>query len=675
MVGFTAKQSLPERDICSKFITPAIVDAGWDLHTQVREELSFTSGRVIVRGRLVTRGKSKRADNVLYFKPNIPLAVIEAKDNKHSVGDGMPPALEYAEMLDVPFVFSSNGDGFLEHDRTGKAAVVERSLELAEFPSPTELWSRYRDAREITPAIEPVVTQDYHAEPNGKPPRYYQVIAINRAIEAIAGGQRRILLVLATGTGKTFTAFQIIWRLWKSKARKRILFLADRNILVDQTRTNDFKPFGKAMTKITDRKVDKSYEVYLALYQASDIFKQFSPDFFDLIVVDECHRGSAAEDSAWREVLAYFAAATQIGLTATPEQRHPVIVTTSKLMSTGVDAQTCKVVVLDQTIRSMTEFKQIIGRGTRIREDFGKLFFTILDFKRATELFADPEFDGLPAQVFSPSDNTAALAHDADDGALDGGASVDSGDDGTDAGSGRVRYVVGDVPVQVLRERVQYYGSDGKLVTESLHDFARSMIRERYGSLDDFLLRWREADRKQAVVTELEERGLLFEAVAECVTNMMFHGIDVPSNIRHDNTLARPLRDYGPKDRVDVIVTNPPFGGMEEDGIESNFPAQFRTRETADLFLVLLVTLLKPGDRAALVLPDGTLFGEGIKTRVKEMLMTECNLHTIVRLPRGVFAPYTGIKTNCCSSPRGKRPRRCGSTSTPTPRGRRGGVR
>ncbi|MDO9019705.1 MAG: DEAD/DEAH box helicase family protein [Deltaproteobacteria bacterium] len=688
MTGSLAKKGLTEQDICTKFITPALVAAGWDLHAQIREQLYFTAGRVNVRGKLVSRGKGKRADYILFYKPNLPIAVIEAKDLQVGVGHGMQQALDYAETLDVPFAFSSNGEGFLEHDRTGDGAVVERQLTLAEFPTPDALWARYCASRGISPAAEPIVTQDYHSESAGKPPRYYQIAAINRTVEAIARGQDRILLVLATGTGKTFTAFQIIWRLWKSKARQRILFLADRNILVDQTRTNDFKPFGKAMTKISNRKVDKSYEVYLALYQAiagnedaRDIFKQFSPDFFDLIVVDECHRGSAAEDSAWREILTYFGSATQIGLTATPretttvsttdyfgepvytyslkqgiedgflapykvvrididkdlegwrptagkvdvagrviedrvynqsdfdrnlvllqrselvaakvteflkandrfaktivfcediehaermrselvslnpdlcardrryvmritgdspegkaeldnfihpEQRFPVVVTTSKLMTTGVDAQTCKVVVLDQNIRSMSEFKQIIGRGTRIREDFGKLYFTIIDFRKATEMFADPGFDGLPLQVLVGPDGDTEVEADEGHGAAtqedgpsatarDGEGNDGGGADGDGDGTGgrRVKYVVGDVPVSVLKERVMYYGRDGRLVTESLRDYAKTAVQEQYSSLDAFLRRWNEADRKQAIVRELDEQGLLLDAVAD----------------------------------------------------------------------------------------------------------------------------------------------------------------
>ncbi len=328
------KKALSERDICTKFITPALAAGGWDLHVQIRENVHLTQGRVIVRGKMVTRGKTKFADYVLYFKPNVPLAVLEAKDNNHPVGGGMQQALEYAEMLDAPFAISSNGDGFLLHDRTGQGPKVEQLLDLDSFPSPDELWRRYAAWKGLTPAAEAIVTQDYHSDGTEKAPRYYQVNAINRVIEAVAKGQNRILLVMATGTGKTYTAFQIIWRLWKSGTKKRILFLADRNILIDQTKTNDFKPFGGAMTKITNRKVDKSFEIYLALYQAisgtdeeSDIFRQFSPDFFDLIIVDECHRGSAADDSAWREVLDYFSSATQLGLTATPKETTDISTT------------------------------------------------------------------------------------------------------------------------------------------------------------------------------------------------------------------------------------------------------------------------------------------------------------------------------------------------------------
>ena len=676
----TDKKKLSERDICSKFITPAILEAGWDLHSQIREEVSFTKGRIIVRGKLHSRGEQKRADYVLYYKSNIPIAVIEAKDNSHGIGSGMQQALNYAETLGIPFVFSSNGDGFLLHDRTGLAAQTEQELALNRFPSPTELWQRYCQWKGIeTEKARQTVEMPYYDDGTGRAPRYYQANAINNTVEAVARGQQRILLVMATGVGKTYTAFQVIWRLWKSGTKKRILFLADRNILVDQTKNNDFKPFGAAMTKISKRQIDKSYEIYLSLYQAvtgneedKNIYKQFSPDFFDLIVIDECHRGSAAEDSDWREVLSYFNTATHIGLTATPketkevssihyfgdpvysytlkqgiedgflapykvvrididkdlqgwrpqagqvdkkgqliedrifnqsdmdrtlvlekrtelvaqkiteflkatdpfaktivfcddidhaermrqalvnlnpervkenrkyvmritgdemegkaeldnfinpEERYPVIATTSKLMSTGVDAQTCKLVVLDQHIKSMTEFKQIIGRGTRINEDYDKYWFTIMDFKKATELFADKDFDGEPVMIYEPQGGDSPVPPDDVEeniGELGNGEStVGSGEGGDIDESGRVKYVLGDVTVYVVSERVQYYGPEGKLITESLKDYTRNAVRKDYASLDEFLKRWSKADRKAAILHELEQHGVLIDALAQ----------------------------------------------------------------------------------------------------------------------------------------------------------------
>lgn len=680
------KKNLTERDICSKYITPAVTGAGWDLHSQIREEVSFTKGRIIVRGKLHTRGEQKRADYILYYKSNIPLAVIEAKDNSHSVGAGMQQALNYAETLGVPFVFSSNGDGFLLHDRTGLGGKTEQELALDAFPSPAQLWQRYCQWKGLeTAAARHTVEMPYYDDGTARAPRYYQANAINNTVEAVAKGQQRILLVMATGTGKTYTAFQIIWRLWKSGTKKRILFLADRNILVDQTKNNDFKPFGAAMTKISKRQIDKSYEIYLSLYQAvtgseeeQNIYRQFSKDFFDLIVIDECHRGSAAEDSAWREILAYFSSATHVGLTATPketkdvssiyyfgdpvysytlkqgiedgflapykvvrididkdvqgwrpskgqtdkngqliedriynqtdmdrtlvleqrtelvarkiteflvatdpyaktivfcddidhaermrqalvnlnpervkesrkyvmritgdeiegkaeldnfinpEQRYPVIATTSKLMTTGVDAQTCKLVVLDQHIKSMTEFKQIIGRGTRINEDYGKFWFTIIDFKKATELFADKDFDGEPVMIYEPKGDESPVPPDEEPEIVldDNGnpvppeiADIDLAIDGPDEpGPGRVKYVLSDVTVYVVAERVQYYGPEGKLITESLKDYTRQTVRKDYASLDDFLRRWSKTERKAAILQELQAHGVLLEPLAD----------------------------------------------------------------------------------------------------------------------------------------------------------------
>ncbi|MBV2132071.1 DEAD/DEAH box helicase family protein [Pseudomonas sp. MAP12] len=687
------KKSLTERDICTKFITPAIQQAGWDIHKQVREEVSFTKGRIIVRGKLHSRGEAKRADYVLYHQPNVPIAVIEAKDNKHSVGAGMQQAQGYADALDVPFVFSSNGDGFLFHDRTGTCAQLETELSLQQFPSPDELWQRYCQWKGLEGESREKVEAPYYDDGSGRAPRYYQTNAINRTVEAVVRGQDRILLVMATGTGKTYTAFQIIWRLWKSKQKKRILFLADRNILVDQTRSNDFKPFGPAMTKIAKRQIDKSFEIYLSLYQAvtgseeeQNVYKQFSPDFFDLVVIDECHRGSAAEDSAWREILDYFSSATHIGLTATPketrevssihyfgepvysytlkqgiddgflapykvvridfdkdllgwrppkgmrdkngeliedriynlkdmdrqlvieartqkvaekvteflkatdpyqktiifcddinhaermrsalvnlnpervaenrkyvmritgddqegkaeldnfinpEQRYPVIATTSKLMTTGVDAQTCKLIVLDQHIRSMTEFKQIIGRGTRINEDYGKYWFTIMDFKKATELFADPAFDGDPVQIYAPQGDDSPVPPDdavEGDGIVAGDMGQGDGDDFGELGEGdgkkRVRYVIDNVPISVIAERVQYYGPDGKLITESLRDYTRACVKKQFTSLDDFLRRWSDAEQKKAIIDELAAQGVLWEALSEEVEARLAKPLD-----------------------------------------------------------------------------------------------------------------------------------------------------
>ncbi len=729
------KKDLTEADILSKFITPALTgpEGGkWDLMTQIREEVYFTKGRVIVRGKAVKRGEAKKADYILSFKPNLPLAVIEAKDHHHSVGAGMQQALEYAEILDLPFAYSSNGDAFLEHDRTVTSGTVTREIPLDDFPSPAQLWERYSKAKGLDPAQESVTTQDYYDDGSSKSPRYYQLVAINRTVEAIARGQDRLLLVMATGTGKTYTAFQIIWRLWKSGAKKRILFLVDRNILADQTKTNDFKPFGAAMTKITNRTVDKSFEIYLCLYQAvtgteedRNIYRQFSPDFFDLVIVDECHRGSAADDATWRQVLEYFSSATQIGLTATPketkdvsnieyfgepiytyslkqgiadgflapykvirigldrdldgwrpedgqrdkhgqliedreynlrdydrdlilekrtelvaakiteflkatdrfsktivfcenidhaermrqalvnanadlaaanakyvmritgdndegkaqldnfidpEKTYPVIACTSQLMSTGVDAQTCRLIVLDKRIASMTEFKQIIGRGTRINEDYDKLYFTIMDFRQATALFADPDFDGDPVQIYEPGDVDPVVPPLYEDGETEGEGAptveepgdadpTDGWDTGTGGGGGRTRYVVDKVEVRVATERVQYLDESGKLITESLTDYSRRAVRGAYASLDEFLTVWNDADKKAAILEELATRGVFLDELAEQV-GRDYDAFDLVCHVAFD---APPLTR---KERADRVRKRHVFGQYGEKARE-----------------------------------------------------------------------------------------------------------
>ncbi|EGE58173.1 UNVERIFIED_ORG: type I restriction enzyme R subunit [Rhizobium esperanzae] len=702
------KRSLTERDICTKFILPAVKRAGWDTMLQVREEVFFTKGRIIVRGKLVARGSAKKADFVLYYKPNIPIALIEAKDNNHSVGDGLQQGLDYAETLDIPFVFSSNGDGFVFHDRTGLSPTKEQNLHLEQFPSPEDLWRLYCQSKGLDRSAEDLVLQDYYDDGSGKAPRYYQVNAVNTAIEAIAKGQDRVLLVMATGTGKTYTAFQIIWRLWKAGRKKRILFLADRNVLIDQTMVNDFRPFGGAMAKLSTksktieradgadvdlalaldrkRRIDTSFEIYLGLYQAitgpeerQKLLREFSPDFFDLIVIDECHRGSAADDSAWREILEYFSAASQIGLTATPketeyvsniayfgkpaftyslkqgisdgflapykvikvhidrdvegyrpekgqldrdgeevedriynakdfdqnlvlddrtklvaskvtaflkdggdryqktivfcvdeehaarmrqalinenkdlcdenaryvmritgsdaigqaqignfidpESKYPVIVTTSRLLSTGVDAQTCRLIVLDRPVGSMTEFKQIVGRGTRVHEDTQKFYFTLMDFRGATNHFADPDFDGEPVQIYEPGENDPITPPDTDTPGFEDGKQDDYKDDSPAAvgdgvtfpssgGESQRKVYVDGVSVRVVAERVEYLDANGKLVTESLRDFTKSALLKHFASLDDFLRRWKGEERKEAIVKELAREGLPLDMIA-----------------------------------------------------------------------------------------------------------------------------------------------------------------
>jgi type I restriction enzyme R subunit len=679
------KSEMTEEDIKLKYITPAIA-CKWDKHSQIRMEYNFTDGQIIVRGNAKpVRGKRKKADYILYYKRNLPLAIVEAKANKHSLSAGMQQGLEYAAILDIPFVYSSNGDGFLEHDMTKGS---EREISLDEFPSPDELWNRYKSNEAITLEQEKLIMEPYHFQLGDKSPRYYQQVAINRTIEAIAKGQNRLLLVMATGTGKTYTAFQIIHRLRKSGQRRKTLYLADRNILIDQTMQQDFKPFEKIMTKIGDRTLDSSDEVYMSLYHqlAGDDnvepFRQFTPDFFDLIIVDECHRGSAKEESRWRKILEYFNSATQIGMTATPKETrevsnidyfgkpvytyslkqgiddgflapykvirvaidkdlegwrpeagkrdiyeqeiedreynekdfdknliiddrtntvakrisdflkstnrfdktivfcvdinhaermrqalinenqdlvfknhryimritgdnqegkaqldyfidldslYPAIVTTSKLMTTGVDCKTCKLIVLDNNINSMTEFKQIIGRGTRLNPEYGKEFFTIIDFRNASRLFADPEFDGDPISILDVGeDDPIPVDPEPTD-------QPDNGDDGTDdTPTLRVRYRVNDVVVKIINERVQYYDKNGKLITESIIDYSKKNILGEYATLDDFLQAWNESGRKQAIIDELKERGVLLEALKEAAGNQDIDDFDLICHIAFD---------------------------------------------------------------------------------------------------------------------------------------------
>ncbi|MFW5696026.1 MAG: EcoAI/FtnUII family type I restriction enzme subunit R, partial [Alkalispirochaeta sp.] len=728
------KTDLSETDIRTKFITPALIAAGWDPMTQLREELQLTAGRVMVQGRIARRRAGKRADYVLFYKPGIPIAIVEAKDNTHPVGAGIEQAIDYARLLDVPFVYSSNGDAFLERDLTASTTTsaattapahggaVERELPLTAFPSPQELWNRWKGHATLTPEQEQLVLQDYYTDGSGKAPRYYQLTAINRTLAAVANGQRRLLLVMATGTGKTFTAFQIIYRLWKSRTARRILFLADRDALINQTRNNDFRPFGDVMTRITNRTVDSSYEVYLSLYQAitgpedhQKTFRRFSPDFFDLVVIDECHRGSAREDSAWREILEYFNSAIHLGLTATPKETeyisnityfgdpiyiyslrqgiadgflapykvvrvtmdkddgwrpdegmtdrygeeipdqvyelpdfdrlitlsqrtktvaariiqflantdpmsktiifceniehaehmrsalvnaaattdatataaadtryitritgdnpagkalldkfqdsmepYPVIAVTSRLLTTGVDVRACRLIVIDRTVKSLTEFKQMVGRGTRIDEEYGKLYFTIVDFRRATNLFADPDFDGEPVAIYEPDDDEdleepdTSAEPDPDTTDHTGSEAGDEPDpDNGDESAPRRRPIVDPVNVDIVHERVQYLDEHGKLITESLRDYSRNRILDTWHSRDEFLAAWSSAERKALIIEELAERGVLLDALKEVVGtdydefDLVCHiAFDEPPKTRRERAARLRQSDY-----------------------------------------------------------------------------------------------------------------------------------
>lgn len=659
---------MTEEEVKLNYITPAIEEAGWS-KKQIRMEYAITDGKIVVRNNIAKRLPKKIADYVLFYKENLPLAIVESKDNSHRVGDGMQQALEYADKLDVRFVFTSNGDNFLFHD---KKLGTEEIIPLDEFPSPEILFEKeYKSDLETYPNLEKVLNEPYYFGEETFTPRYYQRIAINKTVETIAKGQDRVLLVMATGTGKTYMAFQIIWRLWKSGLKKKILYLADRNILVDQTIIGDFKPFKNSMYKVEHKKMDTSYEIYLSLYQQLSenetkdslalLKENFKPDFFDLIIVDECHRGSARDDSNWRKILDYFNKAAKIGMTATPKETnevsnidyfgepiytyslkdgiedgylapykviryaidtdvygyrptkgktdkkgelvedreygikdydrnlvidertqlvalkitdylkntdrfaktivfcvdidhaermrqalvnlnsdicaknhryvmritgdndegkkqldnfidnnsvYPTIVTTSKLMTTGVNCQTCKNIVLDNIFgeNGMTEFKQIIGRGTRIAEDYGKMYFTILDFRNATRLFADPKFNGPDMQD---------IDYDPEYGKEKTPVSVLT-DEPKNNGQvneekSKKKIYINNVEVQLLSERIQYYDNNGKLVTESLRDFTRKNILKDYASLDDFLQFWTSEEKRTVIIKELEEKGIFIE--------------------------------------------------------------------------------------------------------------------------------------------------------------------
>lgn len=663
------KKELTEEDIKLKYITPALQNAEWDIKNQIRCEYYYTAGKINVRENVAQRGKGKKVDYLLSYKSNLPLAIVEAKDNKVPVSHGIQQGMDYAYDLDIPFAYSSNGDAFFEHDMiTGE----ERELKLEEFPTPKQLWNRYLKEKDITPEEEKIITEPYQYIDINKTPRYYQRIAINKTVEAIAKGQKRLLLVMATGTGKTFTAFQIIHRLHKSGKMKKVLYLADRNVLIDQTMQNDFKPFQKVMTKIEHRNMDSSYEIYMSLYHQlrsseEEIYKQFKPDFFDLIIVDECHRSSAKDDSNWHEILTYFSSATQIGMTATPKETvdvsnityfgepvytyslkqgiedgflapykvikvsldkdlegyrpekgkldedgyevedkeytlhdfdrkividertrvvtkriteylkstdrmsrtivfcvdtehalrmrnaiaeenkdmmqvnpnyvvritsndvvgksklddfidsntiYPVIATTSKLLSTGVDTKTVKLIVLDEEIQSMTEFKQIIGRGTRLLPNKGKEFFTIMDFRNNTEKFADPSFNGPAEVVLNVDGGNATDIKTAHDFGVDNPVIQIPISGEVEEGVSKKIYIK-DVPVTILNETVKYYDADGKLITESIVEYSGKNLKRLYEKYDDFEQEWYRADSKRDFLDHLYGEGVMVDAIYE----------------------------------------------------------------------------------------------------------------------------------------------------------------
>lgn len=685
------KKSLLEKEIEDAYIVPALKRKGWRDNQIVRQE-PYTAGRIIVRrgsANLWTRGERKRPDFILYHLSHLPLAIIEAKDNHHNVDSGLGQALGYADPkkggLDVLFVYATNGDGFVEVDQsTGE----QRFLTLEQFPTAAELWQRYLAAKGFTPEQGQLLETPYY---DGVKPYYYQYIAVNRVLETILRNERRMLLVMATGTGKTFMAAQIIYRLREARLARRFLFLVDRNTLADQTMRDDFKIFSKVMTKVQNRTIEKEYQVYLALYQAvtgteepNNIYKQFDRDFFDVVIVDECHRGSADEDAAWREVLEYFEPAVQIGLTATPKETHqtsnteyfseplytyslfrgiddgflapfkiiekivdkdsegyvpeegkadklsgdlipariyntvdfdrnlvieertqlvakhlsdflkstdrkqktivfcrdidhaermkialiaenadlidenpkyvmqitsgkkgadgrdelenfqskepkyPIIVTTSKLLTTGVNAPTVKVIVLDTFIQSRSEFKQIIGRGTRIAEKFGKVFFTIMDFRGSTHQIYKQGFDEIPIPIYDHDESEAS--------------ETNAGED-TQTGhnpNGNKKYVIDGVPVSVVMETVRYYDGEGRVMQENLINYTRKNILQQFADLEAFLSRWNGADNKETLLNELRAQGILTDALKDDVGEKYKH-LDDFDLILHLAFGAKPL--------------------------------------------------------------------------------------------------------------------------------------
>lgn len=658
--------SLSEEDIKLRLITPAIVEkAGWSKEN-IRMEFPLTDGRVIILGKSHGVQQPKRLDYLLRLNAHQMIAVVEAKSARKDLTTGIQQAIEYAVALHLPFAYASNGKAFLEHDMLTGA---ERQFSMDEFPTSEQLKQRAIREKNLTPEQAEVMETPYYFDRFSHEPRYYQRKAIDLTLEAVAKGQNRILLVMATGTGKTYTAFQIIWRLRAAGLKKRVLYLADRNILIDQTMNQDFKPFQKIMTKVQDKTMDSSYEIHMALYQqlvsadpdTEDAFRQFQPDFFDLILVDECHRGSAKEESNWRKVLDYFSSATQIGMTATPKQdreadnidyfgeplytyslkqgiedgflapysvtksllnvdltgytprrgetdlygneipedwysrkdfgrditirlrskiiaqriteklrqigrmtktivfctdtdeaevmrmllsdlnqdmmrknphyvmritgddpegkkqlsnfidpdmAYPTVVTTSELLSTGVDCKTVGLIVIDKEIGSMTEFKQIVGRGTRLLKDHGKWHFEILDFRNATDLFRDPAFDGdpLPSSGDDPHRDPKHKPEVPDDVVI-----IDD-----DPKPKKKKLVVNGQEIRIQTEIVSVLGADGRtLETTNITDFTRRSIRNRYATLDDFLHRWTETERKQAILDELADENVLIDAVRQ----------------------------------------------------------------------------------------------------------------------------------------------------------------